>query len=196
MFLWTCADMTPQPLVINYSWWQDRKTFGTDLRISHWPEGYLNLRSGYFVDKKRYCFLLLIRYSSVYFLTKFLRALPEHMEARSLLQTRQVHQLVPLTAVWRSARGIQTFFLLGYGQHLCITQFCLTFMHRPYKGPSIWLPNTFFQLDLRWYADILRHVSMKHKFRPWQTAWNVQWRLFHFWVLSEPKMTVWWHISD
>lgn len=48
------ADMTPHPLVINYSWWQDRKIFGIDFRILAWPKGYLKLRSGYFVNKKMF----------------------------------------------------------------------------------------------------------------------------------------------
>lgn len=32
MFLWTCADTTPHPPVINFKWWQDRKIFGRDLK--------------------------------------------------------------------------------------------------------------------------------------------------------------------
>lgn len=92
MFLWTCADMTPHPLVINYSWWQDRKIFGKDFTLA-WGLSKNKIRI-FRRRKKKNCFLLLICCSSFYFLTKGLRTLPEHMKAGSLLQMRQVHQLI------------------------------------------------------------------------------------------------------
>lgn len=159
MFLWKCADTTPHPSsnddkIERYleKIWKGK--------FSHWPEGYLKLGSGYFLTEKwKYCFLLLIRNSSFYFFDPMFENVTKTHGSRSALADKPSP----------SAHTLLCDALLLW-QPSWITQFC------SYTGPSFLLPNTFFQLDLRWYADILRHVSMEHKFRPWQPSWVAQWR--------------------
>lgn len=165
LFLWTCADMTPHPVVINCSWWQDRKIFGKDFKITHWPEDYLKLRSGYFVDKKKK--ILFFTFDLLQLLL-----LSDQMFEKSYQNTwKQVHSCRwdKSTSSFFSddfgmlcSSDIQTFFLLCRGQPLRIIQFRLTFMHQPVYRPIILPAKYFLPIGFAlvcWYITALFHET-------------------------------------
>lgn len=167
--LWTCADAKPHPLAINYNWWQDRKLFGKDLKGRMAWRFFLKTGIGRFRRPRKE--------NMVFFF--WFAAAPLAFFDQMFENTIKTHGS-KLTLADKTSPSAHTLLCdaLLLWQPLWITEFC------PYTGLSFFLPNTFFQLDLHWYADILRHVSMEHKFRPWQPTWTVPWRpasnLFQF----------------
>lgn len=142
MFLWTCADMTPHPLVINYSWWQDRKIFGKDFTLA-WGLSKTKIRI--FRSRKKKPIVFFFGFAAAPF--TFWPKVWEHYQNT----WKQVHSCrwdkstssYFSDSVMLRAPDIQTFFLLCHGQPLWITQFRLTFMHRPLNRP-IFLPAKYF----------------------------------------------------
>lgn len=144
MFLCTCADMTPHPLVINCSWWQDRKIFGKDFKFSHWPEG-LKLRSRYFVDEKKdiVFFLWFTAAPFTFWPNVWERYQNTWKQVHSCRWDESTSSYFSDDCVMLCSSDIQTFFLLCHGQPLRITHFRLTFRHQPVYRPIV-LPAKYF----------------------------------------------------
>lgn len=146
MFLWTCADMTPHPLVINYSWWQDRKIFGQDFKIAHWPGGYIKLRSGNFADEKKKDIVFFSWFAAAPF-TFWPNVWERYQNTWKRVHSRRwdkpTNSYFSDDCVILCSSDIQTFFFLCHAQPLWITQFRLTFMHQPVYRPIV-LPAKYF----------------------------------------------------